>query len=44
MTKRETVNDLYMIQTVHRFILLQADITYIGLLDLGIYRFEQRFQ
>ena len=33
-----------MIQAVHRFILLQADITCIGLLDLGIYRFEQRFQ
>ncbi|KXT32322.1 hypothetical protein HMPREF2534_04141 [Bacteroides thetaiotaomicron] len=27
-------------QAVHRFILLQADITCIGLLDLGIYRFE----
>ena len=27
-------------QSVHRFILLQADITCIGLLDLGIYRFE----
>ena len=27
-------------QAVPRFILLQADITCIGLLDLGIYRFE----